>query len=208
MEVLIKKAAIRGSLFLSYEFDQKEIGINNSIKTSSDQPIHEDLRIAFRKLIPHFAFICEEIKDEKLVKKAIESPKDYLMDRESSKDESFFKYSVYQFAITDKKDAGEYISISGSKQLESLEEIVFTTPSISLIDADYKFIEELNESIDELKKEVLAYMQGKQAPKTQLEMFGSEEDDFDDFDDQMKEAGQKLKDMGVTGVTLEVVNKE
>src|SRR5690606_346163 len=166
------------------------------------------LRIAFRKLIPHFAFICEEIKDEKLVKKAIESPKDYLMDRESSKDESFFKYSVYQFAITDKKDAGEYISISGSKQLESLEEIVFTTPSISLIDADYKFIEELNESIDELKKEVLAYMQGKQAPKTQLEMFGSEEDDFDDFDDQMKEAGQKLKDMGVTGVTLEVVNKE
>src|SRR5690606_38891163 len=99
MEVLIKKAAIRGSLFLSYEFDQKEIGINNSIKTSSDQPIHEDLRIAFRKLIPHFAFICEEIKDEKLVKKAIESPKDYLMDRESSKDESFFKYSVYQFAI-------------------------------------------------------------------------------------------------------------
>lgn len=205
MEVTIKKAAIRGRLFLSYEFDQTELGVKNSIKTSSDQPIHEDLRNAFKNLIPHFAFICEEVRDQKLVKKAIKDPEDYLMNKEEAKDVTFFKYHVFQFSIIEKKDGGEYISISGSKQLESLEEISFATPNISLHDDEYPLLDELNETIDELKSEVLAYMQGKAAPKAQMTMFGDDdEDDFDGFDDFEKQAAEtskilkkKLKDAGI-----------
>lgn len=174
MNIVIKNAAIRSSLFLSYEFEQKDLDVKNTIKTSSDAPIHDDLRNAFRALIPHFAFICEEITDENLVSKAIADPEMYLSDRESAPDDSFFKFKVNSFTMIDLKKGLNFVSISGDKQLSTLEEISFPSPSIDLEGGTYKFRSELAETIEVLKKEVLAYMQGKQAPKTQMEMFREE----------------------------------
>lgn len=174
MNIIIKKATIRGSLFLSYEFEQRDIDVNNTIKTSSDAPIHDDLRAAFRHLIPHFAFICEEITDVDLVESALERPESYLEDPEHSASDAFFKYRVSEFQIIE-KDGVEKITISGGKRLQTTKEISFSTPSF-IIDTDYKFHMQLSTAIEVLKEEVLAYMQGKQAPKTQLEMFGQEEE--------------------------------
>ncbi|WP_435416295.1 hypothetical protein [Polaribacter aestuariivivens] len=175
MQIVIKRAAIKGSLFLSYDFEQTDVDVKNNIKTSSDAPIHEDLKNAFRKLIPHFAFICEEITNKKLVEKAIGNPDLYLKDRETAPDDAFFKYRVFEFKVVE-KDGDEKVTISGSKQLVNLKEISFSTPDKSLFDEDYPFRKELNENIDELKNEVLEYMQGKSAPKAQMEMFQEEED--------------------------------
>jgi hypothetical protein len=177
MQIVIKKAGIRGSLFLSYEFEQTDVDVKNTIKTSSDAPIHDDLRTAFRKLIPHFTLICEEVKDVKLVEKAIKNYDGYLSDSESAVDQTFFKYRVQEFSIVE-KDGDEKVYIKGSKRLETTKEIQFSTPGTSLIiDDDYNFTSELKESIDLLKKEVLAYMQGKTAPKSQMDMFEDEEVD-------------------------------
>lgn len=176
MNIAIKDAAIRSSLFLTYGFEQKDIDVNNTIKTSSDAPIHDDLRNAFRALIPHFAYVCEEITDEKLVAKAIKDPEMYLGDRETAPVLDFFKFTVNSFAMMDKKGLN-FITISGSKQLTNLDTISFSAPAIDLDGGTYKFRVELVEAVDILKKEVLAYMQGKQAPKTQMEMFGSEEEE-------------------------------
>ena len=205
MQIVIKKAAIRGSLFLSYEFEQTELDVKNTIKTSSDAPIHDDLRIAFRKLIPHFTFICEEVKDEKLVAKAIKSYDNYLSDKESAVNDTFFKYRVHEFNIVE-KDGDEKVFIKGSKQLETLKEISFSTPGTSLYDDDYKFRSELNEIIEELKDEVTAYMQGKTAPKAQTEMsFGDE----DDEDDSVKKSVDKLKKtLKDKNISMEVVTSK
>lgn len=176
MQIVIKKATVKGSLFLTYTFEQIDSDVKNKITTNSDAPIHEDLQRAFRKLIPHFAFISEEIKDEDLVRKAIKKPEDYLFSREESVDDAFFKYRVFGFDIGE-KDGYEKIVISGGKQLESMSEIPYSIPAIGLGDDNYVFHAELENIVEELKNEVAAYMQGKTAPKAQIEMFGDEEYD-------------------------------
>jgi len=174
MNITIKKASIRGSLFLSYDFEQQDADVKNLIKTSSDAPIHDDLRNAFRALIPHFAFICEEVKDEVLTRAAIDKPEIYLHDRELAPDDTFFKFRVGEFSIEEKKGF-EYVTLFGCKSLATLQEVCFSSPRIDLDDSVYPFRKELATAIEVLKSEVLAYMQGKQAPKMQLEMFEEEE---------------------------------
>lgn len=175
MNITIKKASLRGSLFLSYDFEQQDADVKNLIKTSSDAPIHDDLRNAFRALIPHFAFICEEVKDEALTRAAIDNPEIYLHDRELAPDDTFFKFRVSEFAIEEKKGF-EYVSLHGCKSLATFQEVCWPTPKIDLDDSSYPFRTELASAIEVLKVEVLAYMQGKQAPKTQLDMFEEEEE--------------------------------
>lgn len=81
------------------------------------------------------------------------------------------KGSLFLYYEFDQQDGDEVVHIDGSKKLESLKEISFSTPGVSLIDDEYKYTTELKDAIDDLKLEVLAYMQGKSAPKAQLEMF-------------------------------------
>lgn len=182
MNIVIKKAAIRNSIFLTYEFDQHDADVKNGIRTSSDAPIHDDLRTAFRALIPHFAFICEEITNEDLVQAAIERPESYLEDRENSASLDFFKFYVNEFSINDKKGLN-FVTISGNKLLTDGEVVSFSAPAIDLDGGSYKFTYELKEAVEILKREVLAYMQGKQAPKAQLEMFEGDEESGDAFGD-------------------------
>jgi hypothetical protein len=213
MEVKIKKAGIRGSIFLSYEFEQTDLNVKSNIKTSSDAPIHDDLRAAFRTLIPHYAFACEEIKNKALVLKAIKDSELYLLDKETAPDDSFFKYRVYGFSIKENKGY-ETVEILGSKQLENMEEISFSSYPIDVTDTDYPFLNELNESIAVLKDEVLAYMQGKSAPKSQIDMFPEDEGDGFDFDDndsfeKPKKALNDLKqNMKKNGMTMTVTTSE
>jgi len=176
MNVTIKKASIRGSLFLSYEFEQNDGGITNNIKTNCDAAIHDDLRLKFKELTPHFVLICEQVTDEKLIKKAIENPEIYLHDRELAPDQTLFNYRVSEFSIFEKKGF-QLLSISGAKALQNGNEIYFQTPPIDLDSSDYKFIKELNKTVDELKQEVVFYMEGKQAEKLQIDMFTDSEED-------------------------------
>lgn len=175
MNVSIKKATIRGSLFLNFEFDQTDGEVKNNIKTSCDAPIHDDLRLKFRELIPYFCFITEEVTDEKVIADAIKNPQDYVTDFENAKSQVFFKYRVFEFSIKESKGF-ETLILSGSKQLQNHQEITFSTPSIDLESSD-KHMTELRAVIEDLKREVLAYMNGKQAPKTQLDMFGASDEE-------------------------------
>ncbi|MBA4155049.1 hypothetical protein [Flavobacterium sp.] len=181
MNVLIKKATIRGSLFLNFEFDQTDGDVKNNIKTACDAPIHDDLRLKFRELIPFFTYITEEITDEKVIEDAVKNPEEYVFDFENAKSQVFFKYRVYEFSIQEKKGF-EMLTLSGSKQLANHQEISFSTPPIDMDSSD-KYMTELRAVIERMKEEVVAYMQGKQAPKTQLEMFGSSTDDSGAFEE-------------------------
>jgi len=169
MNITIKKASIKNSLFLAYEYDQSVNGTKNIIKTSSDAPIHDDLRNAFSALNPHFALICEEVS-ENIVEHAIEHPDAIL-----AEDNPLRKYKVSGFSIGGTGD-GEGVTISGSKTLESGNVVSFNTPFLKFEDAHhYKFMQELVEAIDELKSEVYEYLEGKQAPAKQMAMFEEEE---------------------------------
>lgn len=167
MSLAVKNATIKSSLFLDYAFERTDGEIKNTIKTNSDAPIHEDLRNAFRALIPHFCFISEQIRDEKLISKCIDNISDYIGDRDAVVSQEFLKFNVGSFAIS---KSGEGVIISGSRQLDTFEEIGWSTPLIKF-DSDYKFASALEMAIETLKEEVQHYMSGKQAAKAQLDMF-------------------------------------
>jgi len=174
MSLAVKNAAIKSSLFLDYAFERQDGEIKNTIVTKSDAPIHEDLRNAFRALIPHFCFISEQIRDEKLVSQCIDNISDYIGDRDSVISEDFLKYNVSSFAMS---KSGEGVTITGSRQLDTFEEIGWSTPLIKF-ESEYKFASALEMAIETLKEEVQHYMSGKQAAKAQLDMFevGAEEE--------------------------------
>jgi SpoU rRNA methylase family enzyme len=170
MSIQVKKASIKNSLFLAYEYDQSINSTKNIIKTSSDAPIHDDLRDAFSALIPHFAFICEEIKETDC-KERLESPEEEL-----SEEHPLLKYKVSGFSIGGQGDS-EGVTISGSKRLESGSILNLNTPFLKFEDVkDYVFMPELRESIDILKSEVYEYLEGKQAPSKQPSMNFEEEE--------------------------------
>ncbi|QYS85440.1 hypothetical protein JJC03_09335 [Flavobacterium oreochromis] len=175
MNITIKKASLRNNMFLNYEFEQKDTEVNNTIKTQSDAPIHEDLANLFRKLIPHFAFITEEISED-LALNAINDPDDYLFrPLENAIEPKLYNFYVTEFCVVDKKGLN-FVSLSGGKVLASKDTISFSTYLVDLDSLnDYKFVSELSDLIEELKREVLLYMDGKQAPRKQLEMFDEEE---------------------------------
>lgn len=177
MEILVKKGTIVNYHFLSYEIERKDTDSTNTIKTKSDAPIHDDMVRAFRKLIPHFALITEEIPEE-LAKLAIEDPELYLMKPFSQAIEpKLYNFNVHEFTVVDKKGMN-FVALAGSKSLASKDVIGFSTYLIDLDSRDYPFVDQLAELIEELKREVLLYMDGKQAPKKQLEMFDEEEDEL------------------------------
>jgi hypothetical protein len=180
MNIVIKKAEMIDQLFLKYGIVQSQGDVKNISNTKSDQPIHEDLVNAFRSVIPHFTYICEEVKDENWIEGAIERPESFFEDPENSVTDVFFKYLVNSVTFKGKLD-GESVVIAGTKRLASGKTVTFAAPEIWLGDPHYKYTSELQEAIQTLKEEVLAYIEGKQAERPQMEMFATAGgDEFDD----------------------------
>lgn len=177
MNIVIQKATLSG-IFLNYEFEQKDTESNNLMKVKSDLPVHDDLRTVFRRFIPHFAAACDQELDEKLLKKAVKDPDLYVTSKDDAPEDTFFKYTVHTISHNTKKGMNG-VTIYGCRRVgEHAEEISFNSPEIDLDDSSYKYVAELTELVEEWKEEVMAYMNGKHAPKAQIEMF-SEEDEED-----------------------------
>ena len=158
MSVEIKKAKIKNGIFLSYEYVEKTSDTENKISTSSDAPIHEDLREAFQALVPHFGLLTEEFSTF------------------SNDEETRNKFKVTGFTIGGSGDT-EGIVISGHKKLESGKVVNFNTPFTKFDEENYDHIDELNHAIECLKSEVFEYMEGKQAQRSDVGTFDFPEDD-------------------------------
>ncbi|WP_234110173.1 hypothetical protein [Chryseobacterium sp. R2A-55] len=176
----IKKAKIKNGIFLAYEYLEKTDNYENKISTSSDAPIHDDLRESFKALVPHFALLTEETT-KKTFDSCIKSGKIH---------DSLGKFEVTGFTIGGNGDT-EGVVISGHKVLESGNKVNFSTPFQMFDDSEnYDYATELLEAVEQLKNEVYEYMEGKQAPKMVVGTldFGEEDeeafqmvDDLEDF---------------------------
>ena len=166
----IKKAKIKNGIFLAYEFVEKTESYENKISTSSDAPIHEDLRSAFATLVPHFALLTEEVTKSE-VHAAIQN---------GHETECLEKFTVSGFTFGGNGDT-EGVVISGYKSLESGKVVNFNTPFQVFEDDDYDYSEELVKSVVHLKNEVFEYMEGKQAPKMLVGKLDFGDDDEEAF---------------------------
>jgi hypothetical protein len=174
MNITIKNASIKNSLFLKYGYDHFVGSTKYSHpSTTGDAPIHDDLREAFSALTAHFAFICEEIT-ESVCREAINDFKQGVVHMDDETD-PLRKYTVIGFTLG--KDS-EGVTIIGSKRLDSGKSININTPFQKWDDSDYPFMSELLENVDLLKSEVYEYIEGKRAPAQHqtIDMFNENED--------------------------------
>lgn len=177
----IRKAGIRNGIFLGYEYVLEDNGISAKNKTQSTAPIHDDLRGAFEKLIPHFILLTEELPEDRM-KGIIEN--NLLLPEDIEK-----KYQVTDFELGGQEDA-QTIKISGFKVLSNDKSVGFSTPSQKLHEdrtEGYKYDFQLRETLDVLIQEVHEYMDGKQAPRSEVGTL--------DFGDEDEEAFAMPEDM-------------
>jgi hypothetical protein len=189
MDIEIKKAKIKNRIFLSSEYVEKLNGVNKTRKEDSDAIVHDDLINAFQRLVPHFALLTEQVLEsevESIILNGKEIPEDLLQ-----------KIKVSGITVGGTGES-EGITISGSKRLSNGKMINFNTPFTKweAVDEGYKFISELINVLEDLKDEVIAYMEGKQGTKAQTEMNfdGEEEDDAADFNIGGTEENQQLEE--------------
>ena len=167
----IRKATITSGIFLAYEYNIQENNVSNKNKTQSTAPIHDDLRNAFKKLIPHFILLTEELPEDKM-KGIIEIDLQLPEDIEK-------KYQVNAFSLSGSED-NQSITITGFKVLSNDRIVSFSSPSQKLYEdrvEGYKFTDELRDALEHLVSEVQEYMDGKQAPKTNVGTFNFPEDE-------------------------------
>ena len=200
MHIEIKNAQITGSIFLAWEYTQTEEGRKTKIKASCDAPIHDDLREAFDKLIPHFVLLTEMKKKPEVVDN---------IDLDELDEELLKKFRVKAFT-TEEKNGETSIKLSGVKFLNTGKTVNFDTPKTNRGEGDkaYEFFTELLAAIEHLKEEILEYMKGKSGERQQVSMdFGDEAEDFepeivDELDDEdiyedAKAPIRKLKESGI-----------
>lgn len=176
MNLEINKAEITSGMFLKWEYTEYASGRETQIKAKSDAPIHEDLSNAIAKLTPHFVLITE-------MKKKSEVASD--IDLESVPEKLMKKFQVKGF--TEEQVQGEtIIKITGTKLLKNGKAISFETPKTDRgSDEDaYEFFDQLIDTVESIKEEILAFMDGKQAESNQTNMFDGFEPETDASEDQ------------------------
>ncbi|MBS3993154.1 MAG: hypothetical protein KGZ87_05515 [Bacteroidetes bacterium] len=195
--ITIKSGKVQGGLFLQYSFEEKKEECTETVTKKSDLPIHEDCQTAYVNLIPHLILLCEQEPINDTIKNAI-----YEGINDINYDDCYFKnYKVSEFKITGSTNS-EGVVISGSRYLSTGKSIGLSTPFIRWDDEEYKFIEELIESIEALREEVYQYSQGKHAPLPKQTSFDFDEDLEEEEDHsptgKVKKMVSNLKEQGIT----------
>ena len=194
-EIRIISGEIKNGLFLKYSFkkklvDAKDRIFNDTMNGKSDKPIHEDLKKAFKQLIPHYILICKQEdhdSKEEFFQHIIEDmeniyqwpgsdfkkiSEDRINKENDDPNSMIANYRVPMFLIEGYEEE-EGVVLNGTRTLskrDGVDSISFPSPFIKWSDSKYPYIHELRIAVEECQKEVLAYYNGKCAPPRQLEM--------------------------------------
>lgn len=182
--VTITGGHIKDDMFCHYSYS-KEVaeGITDKVNWKSQLPVHDDMKTAFRSLNPHLAVICEEVHNLEIkdIEKVPVCPSDvHISDFEKSLEGIDKK--LYAFVVSgvqfDGNGENEGVILIGKKTLSTGDSVQLTTPKITWDGSSYYFINELRVAAAELASEIMAYMEGKQAPRViQTEMEFPKEDE-------------------------------
>ena len=163
--ISIRKAKLKGGLFLEASY-KKDLDDHSSkeITESSNKPVHDDLKNAFKGLNKHLPILC----DYQTMKKV----KDGVFEEADHESEWVKAFSVTGFSIGGEADH-EGVTLTGRKTLENDKIVNLNTPFTKWVDEDYKFAGELSLAISSCIFEVKEYLfNSKCAPEVQLNMFG------------------------------------
>lgn len=172
-KVEITKAKNKGNYNCHYSI-RTTIGNDtfDSGNHTSERIMHEHLQKAFAAVTIHMPLVLEELKP-------YESELDSLVPEEGKPFSEAVQaiISKYLFIGFDFDIENNKVSLIGTKEYE-LGILPITTFYIPLSGGNYKYEMELRVAMDTLRKEVLEYSQGKEAPQLkQGEMFATSTED-------------------------------
>lgn len=145
----------------------------NTVKVDSAVPMHDDLPAAFAKLNVHLAVICEEIRPDELPDidnlPVLDTDPDLT---DADQDPLALKLSRFQVTAFQISGTGENegVVLTGSKILSTGDLVSLQTPAVKWR-SPYAFSNELHIAVFDLVTEIEEYMNGKQAPPRQIEMY-------------------------------------
>jgi hypothetical protein len=162
--VEIKKAKIKDDLFLEVEYSEEVKDGTNQVKKSCTAPVHDDLKVAFRKLDDHLCKMSEQYNSQGHV--------------------DTFDVNCKGFIMTGTGDS-EGVMLIGYRGLSNGKYLNLNSPSYKWSD-EYEYISELAEIIEECKHEVMLYLfEGKHQPDAQQELpFGEESESEENHADE------------------------
>lgn len=163
----IRAGKIHKEIFCHFTYDQNFTNfVSNDMTCKSGIPIHEDMRPAFNRLIPHLAAIFEEIDGDQFLTATQWDPEDKPLDLAAL----IASFSIIGFRL-EEYDEEETIVLIGERLLEC-GPAKLETPPILFSNSVYAHIQELRIDIDAVIYEILEYLHGrKRAPEAQLDMF-------------------------------------
>lgn len=166
MNIRVLKAKLKDSRYAEVEY---ELGFDqdrhDKIKCLPDVPVHQDLLDGFAKLVP-FALGVAEIEVNVATLLQLKDQPGIMISEERELLADFAhieKYSVTGFSLS---TSMEQITFNVEKQLSDGKVLNLTTPATNVDDFGYKF----NDVIEAAREEVKLYIEGKRAPKPQLEL--------------------------------------
>ena len=183
---LTKEQTVEKIGFIETNDDESKKTVENA---KGDWIAHQDLVEAFNRLTPHLILLCEQPEASSIDVDNIESIS------------TVPGYTVSSFTIAGEEE-DEGFTISGTRLLNSGKVLPLNTPFQKWDDAaPYEYISEVGEVISSLQYHVEQYLEGKRAPKRQLEMVFEENldpvdpDDLDLHDEgvEMKKKAKKKK---------------
>lgn len=165
----VRSALLKDSMFCQYTYDHTVApNTTNEVKCKSAVPIHKDLSIAFARLNPHLAVICDEISIEQ-----VGDIENLPTDQDDPLFMNINRFTVSAFTL-DGIDGLEGVNLIGQKSLSAGDHVDLKAPK-KRWDCNYHYINELRVAIMDIIHEVELYMGGKQAPKQQISMFDDSE---------------------------------
>lgn len=130
----------------------------NEVTSKSQFWVHQDMRDAFKKLVPHLLLLTE-LKTDKL---------------KDLQNMDLADYEVHSVSIKGEGD-NEGVVISGKKRLSNMKKIALNTPYTILSDDNYAYCDELSACIIRLSREAKEYLDGKY-DDSQGDLFAQTED--------------------------------
>jgi hypothetical protein len=143
--------------YCNYSYDvTKGIGLGDTHAVKGQGIVHDDMPDAFQKLNVHLACIDDVFKH---------SDVDFTSIRKVENNPLTTLYVVNGFKVSGSDDR-ESVVLEGEKQINcSGNRIALKTPKIPMDSlSSYKWYNELKEAVDECRKEVELYMNGKCTP--------------------------------------------
>jgi hypothetical protein len=147
----------------SYEADHRV----DKITRSPDTPVHNDMRAAFKQLIPHMLIIGEFGYNPDILESMIDGVE--LEEDEHPDIDLILRYEVSGFKIGGKED-NVGVTIIGHKKLAGNKVMNLVTP-FTKMDGEYHYSNALEAALENCQREVEEYLNGKREPKSQLELF-------------------------------------